>query len=93
MGSIPQTAKHVGMNIRLYDNDYEIRHSSDSSLVKVLQNSLFKNPITAAEQHTLRLHEARMEKHVKEFKDVTVEEIYSDKSIMGKNVVSSSGEL
>ena len=95
LGVIPSTAKHVGINIRLYDNDYRIHHSSQSGLSDALRNSLLKNPIPGAalEQHTLRLHERRMQKHIEDFKKVTIEEMYSNKEIMGSNAVSSSDEL
>ena len=93
LGFIPRTTKHVGINIRLSDDDYRIHHSSQSNLEEAIRNTFLKNPFTAFEQHSLKLHERRMQKHIEEFKDVTIEEMYSNKEIMGSNAVSSSDEL
>lgn len=85
---IPRPMKHVGLNMRLYDETYELSHPSTNGFWHVLQNSIFKNPCTALEQHGLPTHEGRMLKHTDKLKGITIEDLYNDRKIVGFDVAT-----
>ena len=84
----PRPMKHVGLNMRLFDETYELSHPSTNGFWHVLQNSIFKNPWKISTQHALSLHEIRMLKHTDKLKGITLEDLYNDRKIVGFDVAT-----
>ena len=86
LGLIPRPFKHVGINVRLYDDkEPDIHHSTTTTFKHVMQNSLFKNPFTVLEQHDVLLYDTRMQLQIDAFKEITIEDLYDDESIIELN--------
>lgn len=74
--------KHVGLNVRLYDDDVKIHHSSKSNFRNALDNSLFKPLWNESTEHLISLHEKRMMISADAL-SMSIEDLYNDKTIMG----------
>ena len=80
--------KHVGINIRLYDEAFpDIVHSSRVGLKEKIQNSFLKPTLDLLTQHGIPLHEQRMHVHTEALKNITIEDLYNDLSIIAPEFV------
>lgn len=80
---IPRGFKHVGINVRLYDDKKpDIHHTTTAKFKNVMQNSLFKNPINTLKEHDVRLYDKRMRLQMEAFESITVEDLYADETIV-----------
>ena len=79
--------KHVGINLRLYDDKIEVHHSSRSSIKTALQNSLIKPLWALSKFHDLNLHDARMRNVESDLKAMTIDGLYEDESVVGGDFV------
>lgn len=70
--------KHVGVNIRLYDNNVQIHHSSKTGWKYSFQNSLVKPLWSTSTMHSLKLHEKRMHANRELLTQMTFEDLYKD---------------
>jgi len=80
--------KHVGINIRLYDETFpDIVHSSRVGWKEKFQNSFLKPTLDLLTQHGTALHEQRMNVHTEALKNITIEDLYNDLSIIAPEFI------
>jgi len=79
--------KHVGINLRLYDDKVAVHHSSRSSMKTALQNSLVKPFWNFLYYHRLNTHAVRMRNVESDLKAMTIDGLYEDKSVVGGDFV------
>ena len=86
LGLIPRPFKHVGINVRLYDDkEPDIHHSTTTTLKTVLQNSMFVNPFKALRDHDSEMYEIRLQSIKGDLKKITMESLYNDERIVQLN--------
>lgn len=76
--------KHVGINLRLKDNSFSLRHPNTNGLGNALRNSVIKPVWSVMKYHLLPLHDERMDKQQKVLQDMYLHDLYEDEGIMGK---------
>lgn len=85
MGFHGRPYKHVGINIRLHDDKIHMHHSSEKSIIEAGKNSLIKPLWKALDQHSLKLHEARMETSSDDLMKVSIDDLYNDKDLLSSD--------
>ena len=95
---LPRLYKHVGINLRLKDNGYEIMHPAGlgfrSSISNALKNSIFK-PFwrSYGHFHSTSLHIARLEEHKSDLSKMYIGDMYNNPEIVGTKFVERRKEF
>ena len=92
----PKLYKHVGINIRFKEKDYEIKHPSGlgffSSIGNAFKNSILKPYWRIMHFHSRPLHINRLNEHKSAFSDMYIDDMYNDPEIVGPKFVDRRGK-
>mmetsp|Transcript_19264 Transcript_19264/g.28504 ORF Transcript_19264/g.28504 Transcript_19264/m.28504 type:complete len:438 (+) Transcript_19264:60-1373(+) len=82
--------KHVGLNLRLKKSGYDLIHTSkltgfSTRLNNMLKNTILKPVWKFMTNHMMPLHVKRMNKNKAELSKVTLDGLYKDDNIVGKD--------
>jgi len=76
--------KHVGINLRLANDSFNINHPNTNGLRNAFSNSLFKPVWSLLYYHSTKTHGDRMDKQKETLKNMYLNDLYDDEKIMGK---------
>jgi len=94
---LPRLYKHVGINLRLKDNGYEIMHPAGlgfrSSISNALKNSMFKPFWRFGLFHSRPLHIQRLKEHKSDLSKMYIDDMYNNPEIVGTKFVERRKEF
>ena len=81
--------KHCGLNLRLIKGGFKTEHTTHvgpfGGVFSAMQNSIMKPIWNGLEWHLLPLHETRLEDAKAKLEQVTIDQLYKDPNVVGKN--------
>jgi len=92
LGAIKRGMKHTGIHCRLYNGGVKLAHTSQDGLINnisnVIGNSIFKPVWKVLTWHGLPLHEVRLEDAKSRLSAQTIDELYKDESVVGRDFLN-----
>lgn len=80
--------KHTGINVRLFKGGMRVKHSSVGGFFNAMRNSVLKPVLGALKWHGLELHSNRLDDVKDELSEKTIEELYKDEKVVGKDFLA-----
>lgn len=85
--------KHVGINLRLYDDSFILSHPNSNGwgLVNAVRNSVLKPVWSVLKYHSLQTHEDRMDAQKERLQHMNLDDLYANEELFGTPKTSLCG--